>query len=117
MALESAEFCNGYLRSVPSNEGILTLPGKMKRNFINIEKLLLYTLFHKYCLLGFLYFWGWIFIITTTFIALLKGENKEKVGKDEELNTDIRHAYKLLWDIVKLPSIKTTILFLLTAKV
>ncbi|XP_035734293.1 acetyl-coenzyme A transporter 1-like [Vespa mandarinia] len=92
MALESAEFCNGYLRSVPSNEGILTLP-------------------------GFLYFWGWIFIITTTFIALLKGENKEKVGKDEELNTNIRHAYKLLWDIVKLPSIKTTILFLLTAKI
>lgn len=28
MALESPEFCNSYLRSTPSNEGILTLPGK-----------------------------------------------------------------------------------------
>lgn len=92
MALESAEFCNGYLRSVPSEEGMLTLP-------------------------GFLYFWGWTFIIITTLIALFKSENKEKVDKDEELNTNIKHAYKLLWDIVRLPSIKTTIIFLLTAKI
>lgn len=29
MALESPEFCNNYLRSTPSSEGILTLPGKV----------------------------------------------------------------------------------------
>ncbi|KAG7188580.1 hypothetical protein KM043_008210 [Ampulex compressa] len=92
MALESPEFCNGYLRSVPSNEGILTLP-------------------------GFLYFWGWTFILTTTVIALLKHEDSGRLHKDQELNTDIKHAYKLLWDIVRLPSIKTTIIFLLTAKI
>ena len=28
MALESPEFCNGYLRSVPSDRGVITLPGK-----------------------------------------------------------------------------------------
>jgi len=28
ISLESAEFCNSYLRSTPSDEGILTLPGK-----------------------------------------------------------------------------------------
>lgn len=28
MALESAEFCNSYLRSTPSSAGILTLSGK-----------------------------------------------------------------------------------------
>ncbi|XP_077257319.1 acetyl-coenzyme A transporter 1 isoform X2 [Temnothorax americanus] len=92
ISLESAEFCNSYLRSTPSEEGILTLP-------------------------GFLYFWGWTFIVTTTFVALFKHEDKGRVSKGEELNMDIRHAYKLLWDIVKLPTIKTTIIFLLTAKI
>lgn len=53
----------------------------------------------------------------TTFIALFKHENKGRISKGEELNMDIKHAYKLLWDIVKLPAIKTTIIFLLTAKV
>lgn len=66
---------------------------------------------------GFLYFWGWIFIVTTTFIALLKREDKGRILKGEELNMDIKHAYKLLWNLVKLPAIKTTIIFLLTAKV
>lgn len=66
---------------------------------------------------GFLYFWGYTFIITTTLVALFKHEDKGRVSKGEELNTDIKHAYKLLWDIVKLPTIKTTIIFLLTAKV
>jgi len=66
---------------------------------------------------GFLYFWGWTFVVTTTFIALFKYEDKGRTPKGEELNMDIKHAYKLLWDIVKLPTIKTTIIFLLTAKV
>lgn len=67
--------------------------------------------------IGFLYFWGWTFIAITTLIALFKREDKEKVPKGEELNINIKRAYKLLWDIVKLPTIKTTIIFLLTAKV
>ncbi|XP_060824179.1 acetyl-coenzyme A transporter 1 [Bombus pascuorum] len=92
MALESPEFCNSYLRSTPSNEGILTLP-------------------------DFLYFWGWVFIIITTLLAFFKHEDSEKMHKDEELNTDIKHAYRLLWNIVKLPSIRIIIIFLLTAKI
>lgn len=64
-----------------------------------------------------LYFWGWIFVITTTLVALFKHEDSEKMHKDGELNTDVKHAYRLLWNIVKLPSIKTIIVFLLTAKV
>ncbi|XP_076388692.1 acetyl-coenzyme A transporter 1 isoform X2 [Megachile rotundata] len=91
MALESAEFCNSYLRYTPSSEGIVTLP-------------------------GFLYFWGWVFVMTTTLLALFKHEEVEK-GHEEELNTSIKHAYKLLWNIFKLPAIKTIIVFLLTAKI
>lgn len=92
MALESPEFCNSYLRSTPSNEGILALP-------------------------DFLYFWGWMFIIVTTLVALFKHEDVEKMHKDGELNTDIKHAYRLLWNIVRLPAIKIIIVFLLTAKI
>lgn len=77
--------------------------------YCNIDKLTV-------CL-GFLYFWGWMFLITTTLIALFKHEDKGRTSKGEELNMDIKHAYKLLWDIVQLPAIKTTIIFLLTAKV
>ena len=66
---------------------------------------------------GFLYFWGWVFIITTSFIALFKYENTRIDTKDVQVDMDIRQAYKLLWTIVKLPSMKTMIIFLLTAKV
>ncbi|EDS29690.1 acetyl-coenzyme A transporter 1 [Culex quinquefasciatus] len=46
MALESAEFCISYLRSEPVDECLVTLP-------------------------GFLWFWGLVFLVTTTLIALL----------------------------------------------
>ncbi|XP_033208193.1 acetyl-coenzyme A transporter 1 [Belonocnema kinseyi] len=92
MALESAKFCNDYLRSEPSDEGLLTLP-------------------------GFLYFWGWVFIVTTTLIALLKHEHSRSNAKDTQVDMNITHAYKTLWMIVKLPSMKNMMLFLLTAKI
>lgn len=91
IALESAAFCNGYLRSTPSEVGLVTLP-------------------------GFLYFWGWIFIGTTTMVALLKHEDRVTPQKGEP-TMDITYAYKLLWDIIKLPNIKSLAIILLTAKV
>lgn len=91
IALESAEFCNGYLRSIPSDKGLVTLP-------------------------GFLYFWGWVFIGTTTLVAIFKHEDRDKPQKGEP-DMDIQHAYKLLWEIIRLPSIKTLAIILLTAKI
>lgn len=91
IALESASFCNGYLRSTPSEEGLVTLP-------------------------GFLYFWGCVFIITTTLIAIFKHEESVEPRKGEP-DMDITHAYKLLWHITRLPTIKTLAIILLTAKV
>ncbi|XP_023290092.1 acetyl-coenzyme A transporter 1 isoform X2 [Orussus abietinus] len=92
MALESPEFCNAYLRSEPSAKGIITLP-------------------------GFLHFWGWIFIITTTLVAILKSEKIKKKDEYRDLDNGVKHAYKVLWDIIKLPNIKIAILVFLTAKV
>ncbi|XP_024947327.1 acetyl-coenzyme A transporter 1 isoform X2 [Cephus cinctus] len=76
IALESAHFCNNYLRSEASDTGILTLP-----------------------------------------VALLKHENGGRQPKHEHLDMDIKDAYLVLWDIIKLPSIKTMSIILLTAKI
>jgi PAT family acetyl-CoA transporter-like MFS transporter 1 len=90
LALESADFCNNYLRSVPEKTGLVTLP-------------------------GFLYFWAWVFMITTTAVWILKKEKREK-GVDTEY-LDIASSYLGLWNILKLPSIKKLIVFFLTCKI
>ncbi|XP_043270716.1 acetyl-coenzyme A transporter 1 [Venturia canescens] len=93
MALESPEFCNGYLRSVPSDVGIVTLP-------------------------GFLWVWGWVFVVITTLIAALKHEVSEvEDPRTEDIIADAKRAYDSLWSIMKLPTIITTAVILLTAKI
>ncbi|XP_034949365.1 acetyl-coenzyme A transporter 1 [Chelonus insularis] len=92
IALESPTLCNSYLRSEPSSEGIVTLA-------------------------GFLYFWGWIFIGATTLVALFKREIDEKHAESQDFFTEVKHAYQLLWRMMKLPSIKITAIILLTAKI
>ena len=74
---------------------------------------------------GFLYFWGIVFIITTTLVWLLKKEKPSSSqhqledadgdGCDQDLN--IFDTYKLLLKIFKLPTIQWTVVFLLTCKV
>ncbi|CAH0564191.1 unnamed protein product [Brassicogethes aeneus] len=93
MALESASFCNMYLRNKPEEEGIVTLP-------------------------GFLTFWGWIFIVSTTLVALIKKE-LECNDKDHESvpERDLQTAYKSLRDILKLKSVQGLVLVLLTCKI
>ncbi|XP_031783669.1 acetyl-coenzyme A transporter 1 [Nasonia vitripennis] len=90
MAFESADFCNKYLRSVPLEQGMVTLP-------------------------GFLYFWGCVFVVVTTLIGIFKHENPDNSPKSENMN--ISTAYHLLWRTVKLPNIKLMVLILLTAKI
>ncbi|KAJ8675824.1 hypothetical protein QAD02_011610 [Eretmocerus hayati] len=90
MAFESPDFCNSYLRSEPSDQGMVTLP-------------------------GFLYFWGWTFVIVTTLVGVLKHENPENHPKGEDMS--IRNAYHILWRTIKLPNMKTMIVILLTAKI
>ncbi|KAJ2949050.1 hypothetical protein O0L34_g5991 [Tuta absoluta] len=94
LALESPYFCNKYLRSVPEETGLVTLS-------------------------SFLLFWGWIFIITTTFVAIFKHERNESANRRDDLPKgmiDIVNAYKQLYTIVKLPAVRTLALVLFTAK-
>ncbi|XP_034832328.1 acetyl-coenzyme A transporter 1 [Maniola hyperantus] len=94
LALESPYFCNKYLRTVPEDTGLVTLS-------------------------SFLLFWGWVFIVTTTIIAIFKHEANDTVRSNESQvkgMKDIVNAYKQLYTIVKLPAVRTLALVLFTAK-
>nr|XP_008197242.1 PREDICTED: acetyl-coenzyme A transporter 1 [Tribolium castaneum]XP_971594.2 PREDICTED: acetyl-coenzyme A transporter 1 [Tribolium castaneum] len=94
MALESPSFCNMYLRAEPRDTGIVTLQ-------------------------GFLYFWGWVFILSTTLVAVFKKESEARGGQNEVVvhDRDIQTAYKSLKDILALRPIQTLVLILLTCKI
>ncbi|CAO2612996.1 Acetyl-coenzyme A transporter 1 [Lemmus lemmus] len=91
LALESADFCNKYLRFQPQPKGIVTLS-------------------------DFLFFWGTVFLITTTLVALLKKENKE-VSVVKEETQGITDTYKLLFAIIKMPAVLAFCLLILTSKI
>lgn len=92
LALESADFCNRYLRSVPQPDGIVTLD-------------------------GFLYFWGLVFLVTTTLVALLKHERDDVCGQGDGAEQGVVDTYRMAVRIFRLPSVRTFCLFLLTCKV
>lgn len=88
LALESADFCNSYLRSEPHSEGLVTLS-------------------------GFLKFWAIVFLVTTTLVLVLKKEKTEASS-----DTDgIKETYKKLYKILRLRNIWWLITFLLTFKI
>ena len=61
---------------------------------------------------GFLYFWGIVFFVTTTLVWLMKRERD-----DTEDEQGIVDTYKQLWRVVKLPSVISYAIILLTSKV
>lgn len=93
LALESADFCNKYLRIEPKDTGIVTLS-------------------------DFLFFWGIVFLVSTTLVAIFKGENEPCKGKRrvQEETQGVMETYKLLFSIIKMPTVFTFCFLLLTAK-
>lgn len=89
LALQSKDFCNSYLRFEPQETGLVELP-------------------------SFLFFFGVFFVIVTTFVWLLKGERREQHA---EAKTNILSGYMQLAGVLKLPSIQTFALAVLTSKV
>lgn len=90
LALESADFCNRYLRTVQLKEGVVTLD-------------------------GFLHFWGTVFLVTTTLVMLLKHERRSLPGDEPDLG--LRETYHMAIRILCLPSVRNFCIFLLTCKV
>lgn len=94
LALESADFCNTYLRIEPKDTGIVTLS-------------------------DFLFFWGVVFLVSTTLVAIIKRENEHSKGKKRvhEETQGVMETYKLLFSIIKMPTVFTFCVLLLTAKI
>lgn len=95
MALESKDFCNRFLRSVPQETGVITLS-------------------------GFMFFWSIIFVITTTLVMILKKEKSEAEKSDDgenEEHSGVIDTYKLLWKILWLPAVFQYVIVLLTCKI
>lgn len=89
LALQSKDFCNSYLRWEPQETGIVELP-------------------------SFMYFFGVLFLVVTTIVWLSKRERREEHDKE---NTTILSGYMQLVSVLKLPSIQTLALAILTSKV
>lgn len=88
LALHDAGTCNAYFRSSPQDEGLISLP-------------------------GFMNFWGWVMFITTVGVWLFK---KEKQDLDEE-KLSIKETYKQMYDVLRLPSVISLTVILLTCKI
>lgn len=86
LAFQSPDFANKYFRSTPQDVGLMTLN-------------------------SYLTFWGWMYILVTIGLAVLKKENftKEKEG--------VWDVYKTMGGILKLRNIQTFIVIHLIAKI
>uniref|UniRef100_A0A1B6MEX5 Major facilitator superfamily (MFS) profile domain-containing protein n=2 Tax=Graphocephala atropunctata TaxID=36148 RepID=A0A1B6MEX5_9HEMI len=89
MALESADFCNTYLRSVPQSVGIVTLG-------------------------SFLLYCGPVFVVTTTLVGLLKKEIEPQHADESQTSLGVINTYRQLWHIAQLPAVRTMAIVLLT---
>ncbi|VDN07068.1 unnamed protein product [Thelazia callipaeda] len=103
LTLDSPDFANRFFRAEPKPYGLVGLA-------------------------GFIFFWGWVFLITTTAVLVFKKEidysvsNKfvsslyEKDDKSEELELGIIETYTVLWRILRLKPMIWMVLVLLTGK-
>lgn len=89
MALYSSEFCNKWLRTVPSDQGVVTIKGTFA-------------------------FWGCVFLIITTLVALLKSEKNEK---EDSKPPQILQTYKTMVKIMFLKPVKILLLVWFTCNV
>ncbi|KAI2653678.1 Acetyl-coenzyme A transporter 1 [Labeo rohita] len=68
----------------------------------------------------FLFFWGIVFMVSTTLVAVLKKENNKQhlnKKKPREETQSVMETYKLLLSIIKMPTVFTFCALLLTAKI
>ena len=90
LALESKDFANNYLRSVPQDTGIVDLP-------------------------QFFYFWGLVFTVATTLVAIFKHETKGHSVEEDSMT--LKETYDKLIGMTKMPAIREFALVLLTCKI
>ncbi|KAG5438928.1 hypothetical protein PCANB_002258 [Pneumocystis canis] len=87
LAFNSSEFVNKYFYFVKKDFGLMTLG-------------------------GYMWFWGWVFLISTVFIAFFQNETKEKCSSG-----GIKSVYLTIFDIMKLQHARLFIFIHLIAKI
>ena len=87
LAFNSAEFCNKYIRSTPSDVGLLQLG-------------------------PYVQFWGALSLITTAWLALFK---HEPVHMHRPVH--IKAMYRTLWEVATMPSVRTLLIILMIHKI
>mmetsp|Transcript_53799 Transcript_53799/g.107900 ORF Transcript_53799/g.107900 Transcript_53799/m.107900 type:complete len:425 (+) Transcript_53799:138-1412(+) len=104
MALNSADFCNTYLRAslgyAAAEQGMVTLG-------------------------GFTAMWGCVFLVTTMLVWAFKSEKRageitmsqESTELEDEVNLDVRGAYSAMLQVVRLQPVGRLALVLLTSRV
>jgi MFS transporter, PAT family, solute carrier family 33 (acetyl-CoA transportor), member 1 len=65
---------------------------------------------------GFLLIWGIIFAVSTTLLAIFKHETDEAYDSNEP-HSGLVDTYKILFKVLRLPSVRSIGLILLTVKV
>uniref|UniRef100_A0A1I8ES88 Acetyl-coenzyme A transporter 1 n=1 Tax=Wuchereria bancrofti TaxID=6293 RepID=A0A1I8ES88_WUCBA len=98
LTLDSPDFANRFFRNKPEPFGLVNLS-------------------------GFIFFWGWVFLITTTLVLIFKEEVDHSVidkddadNKNEELELGIFQTYAVLWKILRLKPVMWMVIVLLTGK-
>ncbi|KAG0168541.1 hypothetical protein DFQ30_004613 [Apophysomyces sp. BC1015] len=89
LALNSPEFSNKYLRSIPEDAGILLLGNYMK-------------------------FWAVMYLVITAWLVFVKKEDESQAEEDK---LGISGVYSTIWKICKLPHMRSFIGVLLVAKI
>ncbi|KAI9226758.1 MAG: acetyl-coenzyme A transporter 1-domain-containing protein [Piptocephalis tieghemiana] len=92
LALNSAEFCNKYLRwdGTEGTEGLFSLGGYMT-------------------------FWGYVYLVVTGILVFFKSEGKESEDDSDSLN--VRESYQTMVDLLKLPHLRSFVIVLLISKI
>lgn len=67
--------------------------------------------------LGYFYFWGVLCMTVTTLVAVFKTEKDCVIDTDDAVYPSFFKTFKLLFRIIKLPSIKMLAIILLTVQV
>lgn len=87
LALNSAEFCNSFLRSEPLSYGVLQLG-------------------------TYIQFWGLVALVTTLWLALFKDEPHQGNG-----DMTVKGAYHTMWQVATLPSVRGLLVILMVHKI
>ena len=88
LALNDADTCNTYLRSVPSDEPLATLG-------------------------SFLSFFGWALVLTTISVAAFRAEADDGHGEGE---TGLAETYATVWRVTQLPAVRRLFVVLISCR-